>query len=89
MLTSFFQERHKQYKQKIIELEATQAALAKEIQSESQLLTELRSSITRLSATCNVVAAANNATRATGDENADVISPSAALEQLRSLNEQV
>ena len=76
---SLFQERHKQYKQKITELEETQAALAKEIQSETLLLSELRSNINRLSATCNFVP------EITGDENANVISPSAALKKLRSI----
>ena len=44
-----FQERHKQYKKKISELEDIQKALSREIEDETQLLVDIRSDVKRLS----------------------------------------
>ena len=75
----FFQERHKTYKRKILELEEIQHTLSREIQAETQLLGDITSNVNRLCAVVDLKL----------PDSKTLPPPEGATQQLESLKEQI
>ncbi|XP_063720641.1 ion channel TACAN-like isoform X3 [Symsagittifera roscoffensis] len=75
---NLLQERHKQYKRKILELEEIQNTLSREIEAETQLLSDIRSNVNRLCAVVDLKL-----------PDSKTIPPEAATEQLAHLKLQI